>query len=113
MTTLRTATLVCAFTLAGAATSGAQTIAQRVSRAPDGTVRMTFAARPGVCGHGRNITTSRTSDEWESGCDDGPVRVALSVSVGTVTGIRTYVGGRWRSVAGQVTDLGDVAAREA
>ena len=55
-------------------TAGAQTIAQRVPQAPDGSVHLSFAARPGVCGNGRNISTSRESDEWESDCDSGPVR---------------------------------------
>jgi hypothetical protein len=88
-------------------------IAERVARAPDGTVRMSFAARPGVCGNGRNISAGRGSDEWESGCDAGPVRVALTLRGREVTAIRTYVGGRWRASASEVTDLGTVPAREA
>ena len=91
----------------------AQTMAQRVAQAPDGTVRMSFTARPGVCGNGRNISTSRGSDEWESGCESGPVRVALTVRAHGVVTIRTYVGGRWRAAASGVTDLGDVSARQA
>ena len=37
--------LVCATTVAGA-----QSIADRVSRAGDGTIRMSFATKPEVCG---------------------------------------------------------------
>ena len=92
----------------------AQTLAQRIARAPDGTVRLSFAARPGVCGNGRNITTTRRgSDEWENGCESGPVHVALSVQGHAVRGIRTYVGGRWRPGAADVTDLGAIPARDA
>jgi hypothetical protein len=91
----------------------AQGIAERVSRAPDGTVHMSFAARPGVCGNGRNISTIGASDEWESDCDSGPVRVALTVRGHQVSALRTYVGGRWRTVTTTVTDLGMVPAREA
>ncbi len=96
-----------------AGTAQAQTIAQRVGRAPDGSVRMTFAAKPGVCGNGRNISTSAGSSEWESDCDTGPVRVALTLRNRSVTDVRTYVGGRWRASTAGVTDLGTVGAREA
>ena len=34
----------------------AQSIARRVADAPDGTVRMSFASRDGVCGNGDNIS---------------------------------------------------------
>ncbi len=40
-------------TLAG--TASAQTLERRVSAAPDGSVRFSFAARPGVYGNGRNM----------------------------------------------------------
>jgi hypothetical protein len=106
-------TLAVLSVLALPALAHAQTIAQRVAQAPDGTVRMSFAAKPGVCGNGRNISTSRGSDEWESDCDSGPVRVALSVRNRQVTRIRTYVGGRWRVATSDVTDLGSVPARQA
>ena len=96
-----------------ASQAGAQTIAQRVAQAPDGTVRMSYAAKPGVCGNGRNISTSRESDEWESDCDSGPVRVAMTVRQRNVTSIRTYVGGRWRAESAGVTDLGTVSSRAA
>jgi hypothetical protein len=96
-----------------ASSAEGQTIAQRVAQAPDGAVRMSFTARPGVCGDGHNISTSRNSDEWESGCASGPVRVSLSVRAHRVTSIRTYVGGRWRTGSGSFTDLGMVSAPEA
>jgi hypothetical protein len=92
-----------------------QELAERVARAPDGTVRLSFAARPGVCGHGRNIDVRRESarDGWESGCERGPVRVALDLQGGRVRAVRAYVGGRWRASEGRFTDLGQVRAAEA
>src|SRR5260370_3254817 len=90
-----------------------QTLAQRVGQAPDGAVRLSFTARPGVCGDGHNISTSRNTDEWESGCSSGPVRVSLSVRAHHVTSVRTYVGGHWRTGSGSFTDLGMVPAPEA
>jgi hypothetical protein len=94
---------------------GAQSLAERVRSAPDGTVRLSFAAREGVCGSGANsITISDADDgEWEHDCDGGPVRVSLRLLGGRITGADTYVGGRWRSGRGGVTDLGMVPAREA
>jgi len=109
--------------LAAGAQSG-QSIADRVHSAPDGTVRFTFPARPDVCGSGnsvyvgnygsRNTSGQRsTADvEWDADCGRGPVRIVLDVHDHTVTGLRSYVGGRWRAVNG-VTDLGDVAPQAA
>src|SRR5207247_1703998 len=42
----------------------------------------------------------------------GPVRLALQVTNGHVTRLRSYVGGHWKPAAG-VTALGTVAAPEA
>jgi hypothetical protein len=95
---------------------GAQSLAERVRAAPDGTVRLSFAAREGVCGSGPNSITvaeGDRSDEWESDCERGPVRVSLRVQGGRVRGAETYVGGRWRAGRGQATELGLVPAQEA
>jgi hypothetical protein len=105
-----------------------QPLERRVSGAPDGTVRFSFAARPGVYGNGRNVISwdcrngrcrhrqgnfsDMDADDWTSACDSGPVRVVLTVHAGAVTDLRTYVGGEWRPATG-VTDLGTVGAREA
>lgn len=111
------ALLVAASTVS--AQSG-QSIASRVNSAPDGTVRFTFRARPDVCGSGnsiyvrndgnRNTSGQRsTADvEWDDDCGHGPVRIVLDVHDHAVTGLRSYVGGRWRAVSG-VTDIGDVS----
>ncbi len=91
--------------------AGAQALNQRLAAAPDGSVRFSFAARAGVCGNGRNISTSRDDQDWESDCDAGPVRVVLTVRAHRVTALRTYVGGRWR--ASGATDWGTVSTRAA
>ena len=65
----------------------------------DGTVRLSFAARAGVCGNGGHSITivgDDEDDEWESDCTPGPVRVSLRVRGGRVADAHTYVGGRWR-----------------
>jgi hypothetical protein len=108
-----------------------QPLERRVSAVREGTVRFSFAARPGVYGNGRNVISwdcdrggrcrSRQvegnysdgyGDDWTSPCDSGPVRVVLTKRAGAVTDLRTYVGGAWRTVTG-ATDLGTVGAREA
>lgn len=96
-----------------------------IDRVRDGTVRMTYAARAGVCGDGMNWYRSREgsytgsfmNSSWgrdvEVECQQGPVRVVVVRRDNETREIRTYVGGRrWRSDAG-VTDLGNVPAREA
>jgi len=114
--------------LTGAAESlPAQSIAERVARVSNGSVRMSFAARPGICGSGSTIhrgnggrTTwsdnrweSSRDVEWDSECSHGPARVVLDRSDGQITALRFYVGGRWRPAGAEVTDLGMVSAREA
>jgi len=119
-----------------AAPAAAQRLGPRVAAAPDGTVRLSFAARPGVCGDGHNVIAlecaggqcgrgrwGRTitidrgfdDDEVEYDCEPGPVRVSLRVRAGRVQSLRSYVGGRCvtppRDAA--VTDLGTVPGREA
>lgn len=94
----------------------AQTLAQWVQRAPGGTVRLSFAAREGVCGSGSHsitISDRESNDDWESDCERGPVRVTMRMRSGRVQEADTYVGGRWRTGSGRVTDLGLVPAREA
>jgi hypothetical protein len=107
-----------------------QPLERRVAAAPDGIVRLSFAARPNICGNGRGSISMdcddgscgrytmfvgrRDRDEVEYDCEPGPVRVSLRVAGGRVTSMRTYVGGRWRATTGDgVTDLGTVGAREA
>lgn len=91
----------------------AQSLAQRIDRVKDGTIRLSYAARPGVCGNGRNISThdGDRHDEWQSSCEEGPVRLVVERREGRITDLRAYVGGRWRGTAD--ADLGQVPAREA
>ena len=94
----------------------AQTLARRVAAAGDGIIRLSFAARKGVCGSGgHNITIVNDDErgEWESDCAPGPVRMSLRVSGGRVTEAHTYVGGRWLPAPESTTDLGTVPAAEA
>ncbi len=111
-----------------AAAAQTQTLEKRVAAAPDGSVRFSFAAQPGVYGDGRNSISwgcrdgdcrhRHTSDwkeyrdEWTEPCDSGPVRVALTKSGGRITNLRVYVGGEWRPST-TATDLGTVGTKDA
>jgi hypothetical protein len=90
----------------------ARSIADRVAAVQDGQVRMSYEARAGVCGNGRNISTHRDTDDWEAWCEPGPVRVALDIRDHQIIDIDTYVGGRWRT-RDRVTDLGMVSPQDA
>lgn len=102
---------------AGAAQAGAPDLARRLPA--DGAVRLSFAARDGVCGNGGNggnnitIVSDDERDEWQSDCRPGPVRVSLHLKRGRVQQAHTYVGGRWRPATDSVTDLGTVPAAAA
>jgi hypothetical protein len=90
-----------------------QTLEGRLAAVGSGTVHLSFAARPGICGNGlNNISTQQESDEWEAECENQPVRVALVVRDRQVRAIRTYVGGRWRHRT-SASDLGQVRPQEA
>ena len=95
-----------------------QTLAGRIAQVSDGKVRISFAAWPGVCGNGRNISihtriTARDDDDWETDCEPGPVRLQLRIRDHAITDLDTYVGGRWRSAGESTVDLGTVSAAEA
>ena len=115
--------LVSVISITVAEPAPAQSLAQRVSAAPDGVVRLQFASRPETCGDGRDMVGYRKAlfaDSFESmgtwhatGCVPGPVRVALSISGGKVARVRTSVGGSWPRSSERVTDLGEVPAAQA
>jgi hypothetical protein len=94
----------------------AQALERQVFARQDGTVRLSYASRPGVCGgSGGNISMSDGEDErdgWAADCEKGPVRVAITLRQGVVTQLTTRVGGHWLPRSG-VTDLGTVPAPEA
>ena len=114
-----------ALTVSTVSALGGQSISDRVSRAGDGTVRMSFATRPEVCGRGGSISRGHSwnqtwSDwdrnrdvEWDNGCDYGPGRVVLEKRDGEIVALRFTVGGRWRPAGSGVTDIGTVPAKEA
>lgn len=124
--------LLLSVLLPGAAAAGQVReggLAARVAAAPDGQVRFSYAARPGVMGNGRNViswdchghrcNSNRVRDrddfdsEWRSDCDSGPVRVALRVRGGRPTSLHVYVGGDWAAAGSSVTDLGTVPVADA
>ncbi|HEU5219666.1 MAG TPA: HEAT repeat domain-containing protein, partial [Gemmatimonadales bacterium] len=114
----------CAIVLmACAGPAQGQGIVDRIARAQDGTVRLAFAVRDGICGDGETYIRDRTRGndnyigEWngkrgwrERPCEPGPARVAISKLDGSVTRVKVYVGGDWSSDTGGITDLGTVSA---
>ncbi len=110
---MRTTVMGGLLVLLAASAAQAQSLAQRVERVRDGTVRMSYATRPEVCGNGRNINIVRSTADWESDCQHGPARVVLDWRGGKLVKVDTYVGGRWRAAEAGVTDLGTVGASEA
>jgi hypothetical protein len=91
----------------------AQTLAQRVARIEEGTVRLSFAARPGVCSYWANgISIQQDTHEWRAECTPRLVRVALRVRGHRIYSVRTYLGGEWLPDRWS-TDLGTVRTGEA
>ena len=111
---------VSVISITAAKSAPAQSLAQRVSAAPDGVVRLQFASRPGTCGDGRDMIGYRKAifagsfesmGTWHSSdCVPGPARVALTLNGGKVVRARTSVGGSWPRTTERVSDLGEVAA---
>lgn len=105
----------------------AQGLADRILAPRQGTVRLTFAARDGLCGDGETyISDARRGEghhiygEWHGGkawrrpCMEGPARVAVTLFDGSIRRIRAYVGGGWRATGdADVHDLGTVSAPRA
>ena len=100
----------------------AQSLPERVSRASEGAVQFTFAARPGVCGNGKTFISIDSHSFYGSfhgssdalrrdQCEPGPVRVVITRADGDIVNLETYVGPA--GAASGVTDLGAVSAREA
>jgi hypothetical protein len=107
-------------------TGTAQSIASRVARVSSGTVRMSFATKPGFCGSGNSIrygngrgnisggNWNESRDvEWDNECSIGPARLVLDRRNGELSDLRFYVGGRWRPAGSDVVDLGTVSAHDA
>lgn len=101
----------------------AQSLVRRVDAVADGTVRLTYAARPSLCGDGRGTVRAGSAfislpnsvgfGHGDSDvCFAGPVRVAIGRSNGETVSYRVIVGGRWAS-SDDATDFGVVSAPEA
>lgn len=101
----------------------AQSLVRQIDRVRNGTVQLTYASRPGLCGDGRETVRSGSAivvlpSMFGHGhsdmdvCFAGPVRVAIGRSDGETVSYRVHVGGRWAS-AGDATDLGTVSAPDA
>ena len=107
--------------LATAPHVNAQTLAERVGAVKDGSVQMTYAARPDACGDGADVLAlgrlitvhgSMQGHGWSNAnCTFGPARVIVTRRDGEVANVRTYVGAPRRTA--ETTDLGIVSAREA
>jgi hypothetical protein len=122
----RTSAIVLA-ALAAASVAPAQSIASKVARVSNGTVRMSFKVKPGICGSGNSSWRvggrGRTTwgDNWNNSrdveydieCTTGPARLVLDRRSGEISDLRFYVGGQWRPAGSDVVDLGMVPAREA
>jgi hypothetical protein len=110
-----------------AAGGSGQALVDRILAVREGTVRLSFNVREGICGDGEtfirdqrtgdnNVTFEDNGSRWtgrswrDRPCEPGPARVAITKSDGEVTRMRLYVGGDWRSTTGNLTDLGMVAA---
>lgn len=126
---MRTIVLTTMPLLIACATASAQSnLADRISGVKDGTVRLTYSVREGICGDGEGMIRDRTRGEnnyisfddgnsryrgrnWrDRPCEPGPARVAVVKSGGMVTRVRLYVGGAWDAAGGDIVDLGEVAA---
>ena len=106
-------------------------IARRVGSAPDGLVKMTYAARDGVCGDGRSFIAEATSagrglDVWfmegvsmtnVSGdvgarCVAGPARLLLVVRDHRVIAVQPFVGPPSPATERPGSELGSVATAD-
>lgn len=91
----------------------AQGIADRVRSVQDGKIRMTYAARPNVCGDGEGHNWRfQHSDDWEGACARGPVHLQIEMRRGRIVDIDAWIGGRWRPESPGTLDLGAVGTRE-
>lgn len=125
----RFATTALLLLLAWPARSSAQSLPSRIDRVPDGVIRLSFAARAGVCGDGRFIGEDapdgfRIHTFWDHGysiqtlehvqpeCEAGPLRLVVEKAGGRVRDLHAAVGVRWLADDDAV-DLGLVPAAEA
>jgi hypothetical protein len=99
-------------------------LADRILAVKDGTVRLAFPVREGICGNGENFIRDRSRGEdnymsfegninsrnWRyQACEPGPARVVVMKTEGAISRVRVYVGGDWKAAGPDVTDLGMVS----
>ena len=106
-------------------------LGRRVTSAPDGLVKMTYAARDGICGDGRTFiadasSSARGYDVWFSDgmsmsgsmsdlgarCTHGPVRLLLVVRDHRVVDVQPFVGPSSAATERAGTELGTVATAD-
>jgi HEAT repeat protein len=106
-------------------------LARRIASAPDGLVKMTYAAREGVCGDGRSFIAEATSaargyEVWfldgmsmssvsgdiAARCASGPVRLLLVVRDRRVVAVQPFVGPSSPATERASSDLGTVAVAD-
>jgi hypothetical protein len=101
----------------------AQSLARRIGSVRDGTVHLTYASRPGICGDGRDMirrgqyfvvlpSMQGYGHNDQDYCVAGPVRVSIGRSNGETVSYRVHVGGGWNGTD-DAPDLGTVSAPEA
>jgi hypothetical protein len=112
-----TAALVAAVTAVTGVSAQAQSLAQRVNAVRDGTVHMSIATRPGVCGDGNGSTwtnySGRVNPGWQRTCIPGPLHVQLARDGGTTVSIRSCIACRRSSETHGDVDLGQVQPADA
>lgn len=92
-------------------------LAARIDAVKQGMVRLSFAARDGVCGNGSNWTRTPAgvvnsmyrNRDVEVSCDRGPIRVVVVRDGGVTTELRVYVGAQWKPDSSAI-DIGTVSA---
>lgn len=109
--------------IASATAVSGQGIGNRIAAAKDGTVRLAYAVKDGICGDGETFIRDRSRGEnnfigeWSGNrswrdrpCEPGPARVAITKLGGAITRIKVYVGGDWHNDGTDITDLGLLSA---
>lgn len=104
-----TALMLCVAAAPALAQTSVGALEDRIASVRDGIVRLEYPAKAGVCGNGQNWFSTRDGSGYgrgndvkyvESECVTGPVRVVIERANGVTRDVRTFVGGKWTSIAG-------------
>ena len=102
--------------LVSASPALSQDLVRTISGIDRGTVRASYATRPGTCGHDDNVQfgSNRTviNGRWNNRrCVEGPAFLQLEIRSGRVADAEVRVGNEsWPEAGATVTDLGRLAA---